>query len=77
MLSNFGLVCPIDYVNNEDTEKGNTLGTHVSREGVWIINNESGNRVIKSMHLNSLMRMNILTYFFTRGLNYFVRFMFS
>lgn len=77
VLSNFGLVCPIDYVNNEDTEKGNTLGTHVSREGVWIINNESGNRVIKSMHLNSLTRMNILTYFCTLGLNYFVRFMFS
>lgn len=77
VLSNFGLVCLIDYVNNEDTERGNTLGTHVSREGVWIINNEPGNCVIKSMHLNSLMRMDILTYFFTLGLNYFVRFMFS
>lgn len=47
MLSNFGLVCPIDYVNNEDTEKGNLLGTHVSHEGVWIINSEPGNCVIK------------------------------
>ena len=77
VLTNLGLVCPIDYVNNEDTEKGKLLGTHVSHEGIWLINSEPGNCVIKSMHLNSLMRMDILTYFFTLGLNYFVRLMFS
>ena len=40
------------------------------------INSELGNQVIKSMQLNSIMRMNILTYFFTLGLNYLVGFIF-
>lgn len=40
------------------------------------INSELGNQVIKSMLLNSFMRMNILIYFFTLGLNYLVGFIF-